>query len=717
MAGTERRLGNARTFGARVLAPTVGVLLLGFTVTLAAAVLVEHELDRTAQQTMDRRAELVRQAVATEVERYEDTLALVAASLGSGPSLTRLRFDEAVAPLRDMDLAGAPAVFFLAPPVGDDEVAPLQRRWRTRGATGLELRPTEGYARHVFTVLSLSLDDSEDERTGIDVAGAAVPLRAILDSADQRRTTISTPYRLLIDAALPPEQRQQSFSIVTPVWSGAGSDELRGWLLLGIRGQDFVGGVMADAGQGVVSATLQTPDEDGTMTRVAAAAADDDDPADLRRVSEVPVAQRTWTVVTQGSSGRLVPALRYEPWAILLVGMLATCGAALLVRSLATGRSAAQREAREADEKLHHVTTRLEDLIWSAAVEPGGALRLTFVNTTAAQALGVVPPAEGENLADFLQGRATPADLPRVRGFLDQLRLGVAAQLETRVVADDGTERWVWARGFPRTDGDRTLVDGIIADIHRRKVLDQQRTQFLSIAGHEIRTPLTIIRGYAEYLLAEDLDPVARRTSLDAIRRRAQQMEGLLEEFFDVSRMESGGLSFDRVTVDLAEITAAAVQERREHGDGLGLRWVSDLTPVPVEGDPQRLRQVVDHLLDNASRYSEPGGEVRVSCAAVDRTARLEVADQGIGVPADELPLIFDRFYRASNAERHSASGTGLGLSVVAAVVDGHDGAVTAAPAEGGGLVVRVTLPLSPHRTDVEPGGQPADDVESCPQV
>ena len=689
--------------------PTVAVVLAGLLSTAGLAVLTQRQLHAAADERLERRASLVTQAVQSEVDRYEDALALVAAAAGSTPELTREQFDASVAPLQRMGLAGATSIVFFSPPVGDDEVASLQRRWRRLGATGLTLVPAAGLDEHVFSVMRQSLDGSERVPPGLDIAAAPAPYAAMQEAAAQDRTSITPPYTLLIDSDLPAEERQTSFSITVPVRHGG---DLRGWVLMGIRGQDFAGGVMTRAAQGVISARLTADDASGEPVRVADVAADYADEPDLHATGRVEVAQRVWTVSSSAASHRVTPLMRWSPWPLVAVGLLLTLMLGVVVHVMSTRRSRAERRAREADEQLRGVTTRLEDFIWTAEARLDGSLPLVFVNGSEPGVPGLETLHAGDDLARHLRERVVEDDLPRLDTFLDALSWGDTAEVEVRIRLEDDRVRWVWTRAFPRRDGARLYVDGITSDVHRSKVLEQQRSQFLAIAGHEMRTPLTIIRGYAEHLMSEDLTPAARLRGLDAISRRSRQMELLLSDFFDLSRLESGAVSLERRPVDLDEVVTTACGDFAAQARDNDLAIELSSRSVVVDADPVRLRQVVDNLLDNALKYSRAGGVVRVVAGPAPGepgSARLVVSDDGIGVPHEEVGQIFDRFYRASNAEGHVANGTGLGLAVVAAIVEGHGGRIEAASPPGEGLTVTVTIPVALDLGD--PGGGPPASV------
>src|SRR6476661_4859634 len=182
--------------------PTVAVAVVGLLTTAVLAQVVMSQLDASAQERLDRRASLVTQAVQSEADRYQDALALVAASAGSTRDFTEEQFDAAVEPLARMGLAGATSVAFVAPPVTDRGVERLEAAWRARGAKGLRLDPAKGLHHHVFTVMSRPLDGATRTRSGTDLAAAPAPYTALVSSANEGGTSMT-----------PLDRRRASFSI------------------------------------------------------------------------------------------------------------------------------------------------------------------------------------------------------------------------------------------------------------------------------------------------------------------------------------------------------------------------------------------------------------------------------------------------------------------------------------------------------------------------
>src|SRR5581483_4502463 len=235
------------------------------------------------------------------------------------------------------------------------------------------------------------------------------------------------------------------------------------------------------------------------------------------------------------------------------------------------------------------------------------------------------------------------------------------------------------------------------------RALDELKTSILSTVSHELRTPLTAIRALSE-LLAEQ-EPSAGETGQMAatINRESERLTRLVENVFDVARLQAGRMPCAPRALALAPLLreAAAMFGGARRGHRLEVHAADDLPPVWA--DPDRLRQVLDNLLDNATKYSPPGTRVTL-CAAPrpapgeEGAARLEVrvSDEGPGIPASQAERIFERFTRLAE----SPGGSGLGLYLCRGLVELMGGTIHAEPAPGGGACFRFTLPLAPTPTD-----------------
>lgn len=213
--------------------------------------------------------------------------------------------------------------------------------------------------------------------------------------------------------------------------------------------------------------------------------------------------------------------------------------------------------------------------------------------------------------------------------------------------------------------------------------------------AHDLRTPLTRLRGTAELALAGDTDPVEGRAALADCIDQSDRVLHLLERLLDVSAAEAGALKLDRATIDLRALVEHAVELYREVAEERAITvTVEQPVAAEVEADAIRLGQALSNLLDNALKYTPAGGRVRLATAVVGATAQLTISDTGPGVPPAEREAIWRRLYRgdASRSQR----GLGLGLSLVRAITEAHGGTVAVADAPGGGACFTLRLPLAP---------------------
>ena len=240
------------------------------------------------------------------------------------------------------------------------------------------------------------------------------------------------------------------------------------------------------------------------------------------------------------------------------------------------------------------------------------------------------------------------------------------------------------------------------ADIVR---VSRLKDEFLATLSHELRTPLTAIVGWAKVLLRKQGDPESLARGLDAIDRNAAAQARLIDDLLDMNRIISGKVRLDVQPTDVAAVIDAALDAVRPAAQAKDLRLHSVIDPAagPVSGDPNRLQQVVWNLLANAVKFTPRGGQVSVVLRRVNSHLELSVSDSGIGVAADFLPHVFDRFRQADSSTTRSHGGLGLGLAIVKQLVELHGGSVRAA-SEGAdrGATFTVSLPVAALRPQAD---------------
>lgn len=224
------------------------------------------------------------------------------------------------------------------------------------------------------------------------------------------------------------------------------------------------------------------------------------------------------------------------------------------------------------------------------------------------------------------------------------------------------------------------------------------RDVFLSIASHELKTPLTSLLGQAQLmlrrLLREPTTDERDRRSLRVIVEQATRMNHMIATMLDISQIESGRLRLDSAQFDIAGLTQRIIEENQPVHSNHAIVYDGETTPIVIDGDAIRIEQVIQNLLQNAVKYSPSGGVVVVRLVH-NGTVQITVSDQGIGIPQVALGNLFERFYRAGNAGRAS-SGLGIGLYIVKEIVELHGGTVDVASTEGEGSSFTIVLPISP---------------------
>ncbi len=238
----------------------------------------------------------------------------------------------------------------------------------------------------------------------------------------------------------------------------------------------------------------------------------------------------------------------------------------------------------------------------------------------------------------------------------------------------------------------------IFRDASREVLTARLRSEFVANVSHELRTPLTSIRMYAEtLLLGRHRDAEQLRDYLQTIVQESQRLSRMVDNMLDFSRMESGRKTYDFAPLNLGAITQRALEEfaplLREHGFAVELDIADGLPPVRADADS--LHAALANLLSNAVKYSGPQRYIRVRLWRQDHYQCIEIADRGIGVPAEDREHIFDKFHRAANSGG-SAVGTGLGLALVQGIAHAHAGTVSYRPRSGGGSAFVLKIPQQP---------------------
>ena len=230
----------------------------------------------------------------------------------------------------------------------------------------------------------------------------------------------------------------------------------------------------------------------------------------------------------------------------------------------------------------------------------------------------------------------------------------------------------------------------------------EQQVRFTADASHELRTPLTVILTQVELALSRPREAAAYRESLEACGRAATRMKSLVDDLLTLARADSGKLELRLEPIDLARITDGSVALLQPLAHERGVRILREISPAPLDGDPERLGQVITNLVSNAIQYTQPGGKVVISTRCDGSSATLSVEDTGVGIPERDLPLVFDRFHRVDSARSRGSGGSGLGLAICQSIVEAHGGAIAVASTLDRGSRFTVTIPMQYRHRDAD---------------
>jgi len=276
------------------------------------------------------------------------------------------------------------------------------------------------------------------------------------------------------------------------------------------------------------------------------------------------------------------------------------------------------------------------------------------------------------------------------------LETGRSMQKQIQVLAPEPRVLQVHIIPLQNPGTDRGGVVAILRDITERKLLEEMRSEFVANVSHELRTPLTSIRGFAETLLDGALeDPRLAREFLQIINVETERLSRLIDELLNLSKLENHKFVPNLQPLEMEKLIkrVVAVLKPRAEDKQLAIKTEVSENFSVVQGDPDMIYQVLINLIENAVSYTQPGGEIMISASAGPEEVRVDVRDNGIGIPPESLPRVFERFYRVDKARSREQGGTGLGLSIVKHIIDAHRGSVQVESEVGAGSTFSFVLP------------------------
>ena len=232
-------------------------------------------------------------------------------------------------------------------------------------------------------------------------------------------------------------------------------------------------------------------------------------------------------------------------------------------------------------------------------------------------------------------------------------------------------------------------------DITAAKKLEQLREEFVSLISHELKTPLTSIMGFASLLSSKNnkLSEEQKKDFILIIKTESERLLNLINDLLDISRLEAGKYKFKKELIEVKSLLVKAIELFKYQSDKHLFKLDTPPSFIFILGDENMLFQVITNLLSNAVKYSPAGGEIEVKLEEEDQKIKISVKDQGIGIAREEIPFLFQRFYRAKISERTKIPGTGLGLANVKYIIEAHGGEIMVNSKEGEGSCFYFTLP------------------------
>jgi two-component system phosphate regulon sensor histidine kinase PhoR len=378
------------------------------------------------------------------------------------------------------------------------------------------------------------------------------------------------------------------------------------------------------------------------------------------------------------------------PRTFLISGSARLRGTAIALEQIALREGALRARVQEGEFGVQAIVGALAD----GLVVADGERRVRLMNDAFRQMFGLEARRTGDTLLETVRDVA----IERLLG--ESLTTGEThcASLTLQRGAESQRHLEVVAEPIKNELGKVNGAVILFRDVTELRRTETMRRDFVANVSHELRTPLSILRGYLETLLENPKQPPGELLRIfEVMERHSNRLNLLVDDVLSLARLEGGGLALDLTTIRPAAFLRGIMRDWEKKFAAKNLRAelvVSDNLP-PLQADEARLQEVIYNLLDNAVKYSPPNGHVTVRAAPDGDRLVLTVSDNGLGIPARDLPRIFERFYRADKARHRELGGTGLGLSIVKHIAQLHGGSAEAESEIGRGTTVRVLLPFS----------------------
>jgi len=371
------------------------------------------------------------------------------------------------------------------------------------------------------------------------------------------------------------------------------------------------------------------------------------------------------------------------------LGQLATCFDEMADRLARRGKS-----LQESEKRYQMFTNLTSDYVYSCSSLGAEPFRVRWMGGAIEKVTGY---SQDEIFArgcwlPFLH----PDDGERMGVFLSQLAPGDRGEHEIRFITKSGKVRWVRESSLceaGNAPGERILY-GASQDITERKEMERMKDEMISAVSHEMRTPLTAMLGYLDFILESTVDAVQMREYLGIVQRETEHLNELISNFLDMQRLQTREERHDFMPLALRPLLedAAALFANASRNHRVTIDAPTEL-PL-INGSRDDIQSLFNNLLSNALKYSPKGGHIVVGARRDERYITVWVKDEGIGIPQEALGKIFDRFYRIDNTDQRTTGGTGLGLALAKEIAVGHGGHIWVESTVGQGSIFYVSLPI-----------------------
>jgi two-component system CheB/CheR fusion protein len=377
----------------------------------------------------------------------------------------------------------------------------------------------------------------------------------------------------------------------------------------------------------------------------------------------------------------------------------------LLAISDVTERTRADRLLRQSEERLHAIVTQ----VTAGIAQTDFTGRFVLVNQRFCDIVGY---SQDELYEMRMQDITHPADLSSNLPLFQKLAEGGPDfVIEKRYVRKDGSDVWVNNSVSVLCDpsGKQQSLVAVVIDISMQKraaealkAADVRKNEFLAMLAHELRNPLSAISNAVQLIKMSPDDSAASVWSNELIERQVKNLVRLVDDLLDIARITQGKILLRKETLELGPLLNRAVAMVRHHIDDRrhALSIMLPEVPVRLVADPTRLEQIVVNLLNNAAKYTEPGGRLGLEVSRDGTEAVIAVRDTGVGISPQMLPFVFDLFTQVDRSIDRSQGGLGIGLTLVRSLVEMHDGAVSASSTLGEGSIFTVRLPLGAEQPE-----------------